>query len=318
VTGRRGEQRFRRNDVDADVFPGSRAYSCAITGSSDHGIMSPLISATDLADRLADPNWLIVDCRFDLARPAAGEAAYAQGHIPGAVYAHLDRDLSSPVTPSTGRHPLPVPDEFSRTLGRWGLARETKVVAYDADTGAYAARLWWLLRWAGHRHVAVLDGGFKAWTSAGLPVTAEVRSRPVTDYTVSPDRSMWLDASQVAAHARSDEWRLLDARARERFAGEVEPIDAVAGHIPGARNHSFALDLGSDGYFLPPDELRARFEQSQGGVNDSHTIAMCGSGVTACHLLLALEVAGKPGAKLYAGSWSEWIRDPSRQIARGR
>jgi len=279
---------------------------------------STLIAAADLATRLADPGWLIVDCRFDLSRPSAGEAAYAQGHIPGAVYAHLDRDLAAPITASSGRHPLPAAQEFARTLGRWGLTRETQVVAYDADTGAYAARLWWLLRWAGHRKAAVLDGGFKAWTSAGLPVTSEIRSRTPTQYAVNPDRDLWLDAAQVGANVGSGQWRLLDARAPERFAGEVEPIDRVAGHVPGAVNHPFALDLGSDGRFLPPAELRARFDTSQTGIDDAHTIAMCGSGVTACHLLLGLEIAGKPGAKLYAGSWSEWIRDPSRGIATGR
>ncbi|HEY6642349.1 sulfurtransferase [Povalibacter sp.] len=280
--------------------------------------MSPLISTTDLAAHIADQGLLIVDCRFDLARPAAGELAYAQGHIPGAIYAHLDRDLAAPITPSSGRHPLPHPEEFARTLGRWGLTRETQVVAYDADTGAYAARLWWLLRWAGHRSVAVLDGGFRAWQDAGLPVTTDIRPRTPTHVEVAADRSLWLDAAEVAARAGSNQWRLLDARAPERFAGEVEPIDPVAGHVPGAINHPFALDLGSDGRFLPPEELRARFERSQDGIDDDHTIAMCGSGVTACHLLLALEAAGKPGGKLYAGSWSEWIRDPARGIATGR
>ncbi len=279
---------------------------------------STLIAATELAAHLDDPRWLIVDCRFDLMRPAAGETAYAEGHIPGAVYAHLDRDLAAPVTPASGRHPLPAPEDFARTLGRWGLTRDTQVVAYDADTGAYAARLWWLLRWAGHREVAVLDGGFKAWTSAGLPVTSDVRARTATHYEVHPDRSLWLDASQVDASVRSGAWRLLDARAPERFAGDVEPIDPVAGHVPGATNHPFALNLRSDGRFLPPEELRARFATSQTGIDDAHTIAMCGSGVTACHLLLALEAAGKPGAKLYAGSWSEWIRDPARAVAKGR
>ena len=279
---------------------------------------STLIAAADLAPHLADPDWLIVDCRFDLTRPAAGEAAYAQGHIPGAVYAHLDRDLAAPVTASSGRHPLPAPQDFARTLGRWGLTRETQVIAYDADTGAYAARLWWLLRWVGHRKVAVLDGGLKTWTGAGLPVTSDVGSRTPTQYAVNPDRDLWLDAAQVGAHVGSGRWRLLDARAPERFAGEVEPIDPVAGHVPGATNHPFALDLDSDGRFLPPAELRARFETSQAGIDDAHTIAMCGSGVTACHLLLGLEIAGKPGAKLYAGSWSEWLRDPARGVARGR
>lgn len=274
-----------------------------------------LVSVAELAAHIEDDHWLAIDCRFDLARPPAGETDYAASHVPGALYAHLDRDLSAPVTAQTGRHPLPAPDQFAATLGRWGLRPNTQVVAYDADNGAYAARLWWLLRWVGHRKVAVLDGGFKAWLAAGLPTTSATPQRTATRYAVTPDRQMWLDADEVAARVRLDDWRLLDARAPERFAGKVEPIDRVAGHVPGARNHPFALDLAPDGRFLPADELRARLEQSQGGVADAQTIAMCGSGVTACHLLLALEIAGKPGAKLYAGSWSEWIRDPSRRVA---
>ncbi|MBB6094837.1 thiosulfate/3-mercaptopyruvate sulfurtransferase [Povalibacter uvarum] len=278
-------------------------------------MFSTLISATDLAAHLQRVDWLVVDCRSDLLQPTAGEAAYVASHIPGAVYAHLDRDLASAITPSTGRHPLPDPQQFAATLGRWGLQPHTQVVAYDADTGAYAARLWWLLRWVGHRKVAVLDGGFKAWTAAGLPTTQEKTHRIASNYAVAADRSAWLDASQVAANVASNDWRLLDARAPERFAGKVEPIDPVAGHVPGARNHPFALNLTTEGRFLPASELRARFAASQDGVDDRNTIVMCGSGVTACHLLLALEVAGKPGAKLYAGSWSEWIRDSSRGIA---
>ncbi|HEY5810176.1 MAG TPA: sulfurtransferase [Povalibacter sp.] len=281
-------------------------------------MFSTLISVADLAANLDRPDWLIVDCRFDLGRPAAGEAAYREGHIPGAVYAHLDFDLASPVTPATGRHPLPSPQQFADTLGRWGINPGTQVIAYDADTGAYAARLWWLLRWAGHRKVAVLDGGFKTWLAAGQPISAEIPVRQASRYDVVPDRTAWLDAAEVADRVTGSDWRLLDARAPERFAGEVEPIDPVAGHVPGAGNHPFALNLGADGKFLPAEELRARFAASQKGVSDSHTIAMCGSGVTACHLLLALEVAGKPGAKLYAGSWSEWIRNPARALAKGR
>ncbi len=277
----------------------------SVSGLAAHILTGESVDAAD---------WLVVDCRFDLARPSSGEADYAAAHIPGAVYAHLDRDLSSPITPQTGRHPLPAPDQFAATLGRWGLRPDTQVVAYDADNGAYAARLWWLLRWVGHRKVAVLDGGFKAWVAAGLPTTSATPQRTATTYAVKPDRSMWLDAAEVADRVARHDWRLLDARAPERFAGKVEPIDPVAGHVPGARNHPFALNLGSDGRFLPAVELRARFEQSQAGISDAHTIAMCGSGVTACHLLLALEAAGKPGAKLYAGSWSEWIRDPSRSV----
>lgn len=273
-----------------------------------------LISAADLAPRIADPQWLIVDCRFDLANPAAGEAAYAAGHLPNAVYAHLDRDLAAPIGPGTGRHPLPAPEKFAATLGAWGMTSATQVVAYDADNAAYAARLWWLLRWVGHRAVAVLDGGLKAWTAAGLPTTREIPARPVTRFDVRPDRSMWLDTSEVAERVRRTDWRLLDARAAERFAGKVEPIDSVAGHVPGARNHPFASNLDGVGRFAAAEQLRRQFERSQDGVPDDHTIAMCGSGVTACSLLLAMAVAGKRGARLYAGSWSEWIRDATRPV----
>ena len=277
-----------------------------------------LISATELANHGANPDWLLVDCRFDLTKPDAGEAAYRAGHLPKAIYAHLDRDLSSPITPTSGRHPLPDADKFAATLSRWGVSKTTQVVAYDADTGAYAARLWWLLRWVGHRAVAVLDGGFKAWSAAGLPTTTEVPARTATRFEARANREAWMDVQEVAEHVRRSDWRLLDARGPERYAGEVEPIDTVGGHVPGARNHPFATNLGDDARFVAPEELRARYERSQDGVADDHTIVMCGSGVTACHLMLGLEVAGKPGARLYAGSWSEWIRDPSRGIAKGR
>lgn len=274
-----------------------------------------LVSAETLGQHLTDSHWLIVDCRFDLAQPAAGEAAYGASHIPGAIYAHLDRDLSSPIAPTTGRHPLPDPERFAATLSRWGVGADTQVIAYDADNGMYASRLWWLLRWVGHRAVAVLDGGFKAWAAAGQPVSTEIPARQSTQFQARPNRDLWLDADQVQARVQQPDWRLLDARAPERFLGKVEPLDKVAGHVPGARNHPFSANLTSDGRFGAPEELRRRYEQSQAGVADDHTIVMCGSGVTACHLLLALEVAGKPGARLYAGSWSEWIRNPQRGVA---
>lgn len=271
--------------------------------------------SSDLARHTSDPHWLFVDCRFDLANPAAGEASYRAGHIPGAVYAHLDRDLSSPISPTTGRHPLPEPEKFAETLSQWGVQPATQVIAYDADVGAHAARLWWLLRWAGHRAVAVLDGGYKGWIGAGLPISMAPTQRARSNFVARPDRSMWLDAREVQERITHSNWRLLDARAPERFSGEVEPIDKVAGHVPGAVNHPFTTNLGPNGRFLKADELAARFDRSQNGVNNDHTIVMCGSGVTACHLLLGLEVADKHGAKLYAGSWSEWIRDPSRPVA---
>ena len=277
-----------------------------------------LVSADTLAAHLDDPHWLIVDCRFDLAKTTAGEAAYHAGHIPGAVYAHLDRDLSSPITPSSGRHPLPDAERLAATLSAWGISAQTQVVAYDADNGMYASRLWWLLRWVGHRAVAVLDGGLKAWSAAGLPLDTAIPARSPTRFAARPNRDMWLDAQQVQERVQQTGWRLLDVRAPERYAGKVEPLDTVAGHVPGARNHPFATNLTSDARFGAPEELRRRYEQSQAGVADDHTMVMCGSGVTACHALLALEVAGKPGARLYAGSWSEWIRDPARGVATSR
>ena len=277
-----------------------------------------LLSVHELTTQLAGPPGplLIVDCRFDLADPAAGQRAYDAGHIPQAIYANLDLHLSSPITPDSGRHPLPSPERFAAILGAWGLTPQTQVIAYDADNGAFAARLWWLLRWAGHDAVAVLDGGFKAWTASGGAVSTEVPHPLRTTVEFVPRADLALTTAEVAERVQRPDWRLLDARAPERFAGKVEPIDPVAGHVPGARNHPFASSLGADAKFLSPDELRARFERSQDGVDDEQTIAMCGSGVTACHLLLALEHAGKHGARLYTGSWSEWIRDPQRPVAK--
>lgn len=277
-------------------------------------MLTTLISADELSRHTSDPNWLIVDCRFDLAKTESGEQAYREGHIPGAVYAHLDRDLSSPITPESGRHPLPHPARFAQRLGEWGVSHDTQVIAYDADTSAYAARLWWLLRWVGHEAVAVLDGGLRAWKQAGLPTTTALPQRTPATFVARPNRSAWLSASEVADKVHAG-WRLLDARAPERFAGKVEPIDPIAGHVPGAVNHPLGTNLSADGRFLGAEALRARYTSSQAGVEDDHTIAMCGSGVTACHLLLAMEIAGKRGARLYPGSWSEWIRDPSRSVA---
>ncbi len=204
-------------------------------------MLTTLVSVDTLAAHLDDSRWLIVDCRFDLTQPAAGEAAYRAGHIPGALYAHLDRDLSSPITPATGRHPLPDPERFAATLSSWGVTADTQVIAYDADNGMYASRLWWLLRWVGHRAVAVLDGGFKAWNAASLPTSTEIparsQGRSGAQFQARPNRELWLDADQVQQRVQQPDWRLLDARAPERFIGKVEPLDTVAGHVPGARNH---------------------------------------------------------------------------------
>jgi thiosulfate/3-mercaptopyruvate sulfurtransferase len=276
-----------------------------------------LVSAAELAQHVDDPKWVVVDCRFDLARPPSGREAYAAGHIPGAHYAHLDEDLSSNITPQTGRHPLPEASTMAATLGAWGIGNDTQVVAYDAGNGAYASRLWWLMRWLGSERVAVLDGGFKAWTDAALPVTTALPTVVATRFSPSPRAAMLADATAVGQRTADPSWRVLDARAPERYAGMVEPLDTKAGHVPGAHNHSFTSNLGQDGRFLPPELLKAQLQHSLGVVPADRAIMMCGSGVTACHNLLALEVAGLKGAQLYAGSWSEWIRDPARPLALG-
>ena len=281
-----------------------------------------LIGTAELARHLGDADWLSVDCRFDLARPGWGAEAFAAGHIPGARYAHLDRELSGPHTAVSGRHPLPDPAALAATFGQLGIDARVQVVAYDQGPGAYAARLWWLLRWLGHTRAAVLDGGFAAWERAGLPVTREPGSRPPRRFEPRAAAAGVVSTAEVAAAVgRGDLTRgaplLIDARSADRFAGENESIDPVAGHIPGAHNHPFATNLDARGHFLPPAELRRAWEATLRGHAPEAVVAMCGSGVTACHNLLALEIAGLAGAKLYAGSWSEWIRDPSRAVSRG-
>jgi thiosulfate/3-mercaptopyruvate sulfurtransferase len=275
-----------------------------------------LIGTDALASRLSDPGLVIVDCRFDLADTAWGERAYAAKHIPGAVYAHLDRDLSGPKTGRNGRHPLPDPGALARTFGSLGIGEETQVVAYDQDAGMYASRLWWELRWLGHTAVAVLDGGFAKWVDEGRPAAAGVETRPARSFVARPQEDMVATLAEVVAHRADKDWRLVDARAPERFRGENETIDNMAGHIPGAVNHFFRTNLDDRGTFRSPDELRARARQTLGSVPPDRIICYCGSGVTACHNLLAMEHAGIRGAKLYAGSWSEWSSDASRPTAR--
>jgi len=281
-----------------------------------------LIEPAALAAHLADPDWAIVDCRFDLALPEWGAHAWAAGHLPNALYAHLDRDLSGARTALMGRHPLPAIAALTATLARWGIDKEVQVVAYDQGAGAYAARLWWLLRWLGHRRVAVLDGGFAAWERAGLPIEAAATVPAPRRFTAAPAAGLVVTTAAlariVAAGAlRRGELTLVDARSADRFAGENETLDPVAGHIPGARNHPFSENLAAHGGFLSAPELRRRWADTLRERPVPRLIAMCGSGVTACHNLLALEAAGLTGARLYAGSWSEWIRDPARPVARG-
>jgi len=285
-----------------------------------------LITPRQLAARLEDPDLAVIDCRFDLLRPQWGREAYASARIPHALYADLDHDLSGRRSPSTGRHPLPAIDELAARLGQWGIDAQTHVVAYDQGSGAYAARLWWLLRWLGHTRVAVLDGGFTAWQEEGLtldtaPISEAPAGRPPRRFEPRPDADMVVSTSEIEGLVGSGEIAaadqvLIDARSAERFAGRGETIDPVAGHIPGARNHPFADNLDSTGRFLDRGTLRERFANSLAGVPPDAAICMCGSGVTACHNLLAMEVAGLEGARLYAGSWSEWIRDPRHPIAR--
>ncbi|MCS6947431.1 MAG: sulfurtransferase [Steroidobacteraceae bacterium] len=278
-----------------------------------------LIDCESLLAHLGRRDWLVIDCRFDLARPHWGGAAYWQGHIPGALYAHLDRDLSAPVTPTSGRHPLPAPQLLARRFGAWGIGRRTQVVAYDQGNGMVAARLWWLLRWLGHSAVAVLDGGFEAWRAeAGAILSRDVV--PVVDAEFLPDlQPDWVVTTAMLEREVAEglpPGRLFDARAPDRFAGRNETIDPVAGHVPGAVNAPFTENLAADGRWLDRATLRERWLERLQGRAPGATIMMCGSGVSACHNLLALEHAALGGARLYAGSWSEWIRDPKRPILR--
>jgi thiosulfate/3-mercaptopyruvate sulfurtransferase len=281
-----------------------------------------LIDAADLLDLVGRSEVVVIDCRFDLADPEGGRRAYLAGHIPGSRYADLNRDLASPVTPTSGRHPLPTPEDFAATLQKLGIGNASQVIAYDDAGGSFAARAWWLLRWLGHTAVAVLDGGLTAWLAAGgelekgeeKAVSRIPAGGPIPS---EPDTAAVIGTAEIAAFLSEPENLLVDARAAERYAGSVEPIDAVAGHIAGAVNHPFSSNLGPGGRFLPAAELRHRWEARLGGTLPAHVAAMCGSGVTACHNLLSLEVAGLGGARLYPGSWSEWIRDPTRSVARG-
>lgn len=278
-----------------------------------------LLTAQQLAERLSAPDLRILDCRFALDNPAHGGDRYREGHIPGARFADLEQDLSGPVIKGvTGRHPLPDPALLQERLRDWGIDQDSQVVLYDDGPGAFAARAWWLLAWLGKRDgVHVLDGGFQAWQAAGLPVSTDTRPVARGTFTGRPDPSLIIDADRLHARLADPELTLLDARALPRYRGEVEPLDPVAGHIPGARCTPFTDNLDTSGRFLPADQLRQRFEQLLAGRRPENLVAYCGSGVTACHNLLAMSLAGLPLAPLYAGSWSEWITDARRPIATG-
>jgi thiosulfate/3-mercaptopyruvate sulfurtransferase len=275
-----------------------------------------LIDVDTLGARLGDPQLAIVDCRFDLADPAWGDRVYAEGHVPGAVYAHIDRDLTGPKSGANGRHPLPSPEALAATFGALGIGNGVQVVAYDQDFGMFASRLWWLLRWLGHDEVAVLDGGWAAWTASNGAVARGAESRAPRTFSGRPRTGMTAAAGDVAACAGDRRTMVVDARAPERYRGDREPIDPVAGHIPGAVNFFFQQNL-ANGRFAPVDELRSRWRERLGDVAPEQVICYCGSGVTACHDILALEHAELPGARLYPGSWSEWVADPTRPVERG-
>ncbi|MDT9635544.1 sulfurtransferase [Pseudomonas marginalis] len=281
--------------------------------------LAQLISPQQLAERQTSAGMVILDCRFALEDPDYGRCSYAEGHIDGAQYADLERHLSGPVIKGvTGRHPLPAAGTFAEQLRAWGIHADTDIVLYDDGPGAYAARAWWLLAWLGKRDgVFILDGGLKAWHAAGFPLSldAPVIERGTFDGT--PDNHLLLDAEHLQKRLGQPGLTLIDARAQARFRGEVEPIDPIAGHIPGAQCAAFNENLGSDGRFLPAEQLKQRFAAQLQGRSPEELVAYCGSGVTACHNLFALSLAGYPLGKLYAGSWSEWITDPTRAIATG-
>jgi len=276
-----------------------------------------LISTAALALHVDDPAYAIVDCRAKLDDLAWGAHEHAASHIPGAVFADLTHDLSGPKNGSNGRHPLPAVDALVQTFSRLGIASGVQVVAYDQENGMFASRLWWLLRWLGHDAVAVLDGGFKKWIAEGRAVESGETQRTPRAFTGSPRANMAVDVGTVAAHLGAAGPRLVDARAPERYRGDTEPIDKVGGHIPGAKNHFFQWNLDEHGLFRTPEELRARITASVGDVPADQIVCYCGSGVTACHNLLALEHAGLPGAALYAGSWSEWSAGADRPVEKG-
>lgn len=258
---------------------------------------------------------VLLDCRFNLGEPGAGRAAYFEGHIPGAHYAHLDEQLSSPMTSASGRHPLPDPAVWCSQLGAWGITPDTQVVVYDDAGGMFAARCWWLLKWVGHTDVAVLDGGLTAWLKAGSSLTTVLPTHEPTDaYPGTPQSHTVVDADTLLANMQAPKFALVDARAPGRFVGAEEPIDTVAGHIPGALNRPVTANLTEAGIFKSPADLRDEWTALLG---EQDCVAMCGSGVTACHHLLALAVADLPAGRLYPGSWSEWIRDPTRPVNTG-
>jgi thiosulfate/3-mercaptopyruvate sulfurtransferase len=274
-----------------------------------------VVSTPVLDGKLRD--WAVVDCRFDLQDEAWGRSQYRLSHIPGAVYASLSEDLAGKRTSATGRHPLPAVDALAELFGRLGIDRSTQVVVYDQDSGLFASRLWWSLRYLGHDAVALLDGGWAKWAREGRPTRSGEETRQAAVFVPDPRPGMTVAIDEVAAGLDSPAILLVDARGPDRFEGQSEPIDRVAGHIPGAANHFYRWNLGPDGTLLPGEALREKFTTLLGGRAPEEAVVYCGSGVSACHNLLAMEHAGLPGTRLYVGSWSEWSRDQSRPVETG-
>ncbi len=275
-----------------------------------------LIDTATLADNLGDPEWRIFDVRHDLMNPDLGRSQYAEGHLPGASFVPMDVELSGEKIGKTGRHPLPDANDFMATLGEWGIRPGQQIVVYDGSGGMYAGRLWWMLRWMGHYSVAVLDGGITKWEKEGRPLTAEVPHFAPATYKGAP-RTMHVDADFVQANLGKSEVTVIDARAAGRYAGIGEIIDPVGGHIPGALNRPFSENLTKDGTYKAPEVLAKEFAALLGNRSPKQIVHQCGSGVSACHNILAMEIAGLAGSRLYPGSWSEWCQDPARPVATG-
>lgn len=273
-----------------------------------------LVDCNTLQEHLDDPDWRIIDCRFRLDDPQAGRLAWKYSHIPGAMHADVETDLSGPVGAGTGRHPLPSRERLADFFNLLGISNDSRVVVYDDTGGCFAARLWWLLRWMGHEKVALLDGGWGSWTEGAFPVSNLPPRIAEAEFIAHAPLAETVTARDIVADINTGSLRLVDARAAERFSGEIEPIDPVAGHIPGAINRPFAENLDETGHFLPAGELRERFAVG----NPATVVHYCGSGVTACHNLFAMELAGLHGSRLYPGSWSEWVSDSTRPVAQAQ
>jgi thiosulfate/3-mercaptopyruvate sulfurtransferase len=273
-----------------------------------------LVSPADLGAHLDDPKWVVFDTRHDLMNPDKGRKLYAEGHIPGAYFLHVDEDLAGPKTGKNGRHPLPDLQDFAKRINERGVTPDSQVVVYDDAGGNFAVRLWWMLRWLGHEKTALLDGGFPLWQKEGRPVSKEVPPPRKGSFVPRPHLGSTVDVHFVERFREDPSIRLLDARAAERFKGLQEPIDPVAGHIPGAINRFWQKNLNPDGRFKASQQLRAEYEELL-GPGAERAVHMCGSGVTACHNAFAMELAGLPPGRLYAGSWSEWCSDPARPVA---